>query len=70
MKKDAVGIIHHANTGDDKFKYGRAYMTSQLFDEMLKDAGLKPLKHTDSWGSKKQFNCKMAQDMITVFKNC
>jgi SAM-dependent methyltransferase len=66
-KQDAIGVIHHANKGEVS-RGARAYMTKDLFAEMLIDVGLKIIKQTNEWGENNEYNCKLFGDCITVFK--
>lgn len=68
MNKDAIGVIHHANTKVTTGAFGnRAYMTKELFAEMINETSLKIVQQTDEWGTNKQYNCKHCSDFISVF---
>lgn len=67
MKPGARGVIHHS--GDGGMRGGwRSPMTTELFNRMLADSGLRVVGQSEAWGPDGQYRCTEPGDVITVFE--
>lgn len=66
MRPGARAVIHHS--GDGGMRGGwRSPMTSELFNQMLADSGLRVVQQTETWGPDGEFRCTEPGDVVTVF---
>ena len=65
LKPGGIGVIHHP---DENVKGDwRSGVTAALFDELLRDAGLRLERRFDSWGESNQYTVSNQGDQISVF---
>lgn len=66
LKKDSIGVLHHATHGSSKAGF-RSSLTNDLLLQFLKKNNFQVVVQKRCWGSK-EIHCLSENDILTVFK--
>jgi ubiquinone/menaquinone biosynthesis C-methylase UbiE len=67
LRTTGLAVIHHPHAGRSHGGY-RSSMTAELFLKFLRKHGLQFVAQFDSWGPDRQFDVRLHDDMLTVFR--